>query len=242
MDQEKEQSLKTGLSAIVMLVLLISAVLLTLNYFEVVPLSKTFSFLSFLPAQSRIKSGSLDTSVGGLPPRQQRSGGVRREEGTQKNVITAGNPLVVENSSAGLKYQPINNAFVNPTGELIIETELSVGQEGTGSTGIFLTNGLSNNDSDRRQLGVFYDTKIQNWLIEYKAGNKSEFRRLGVKERFVKLRMAIVPEGNSVLVNSGLENKKIYFSGSIYDSGTKMNARIQVGPNSELTINSLSYK
>jgi hypothetical protein len=220
----------------VIVLVLVTAILVTLNYFGIVPLSRTFSFLSFLPSQTRIQSGSLSRNVQNQVPRNQGT-----SAGQQKSVITSESPMVVENTAKEFKYEPVKNGFINPRGELTIEADLTVGENVGGGTGIVFTNGLGFDDDNRRSLGLYFYPKDGNWLIEYRANNKSEYRGIKVTQKAAKFKLIVGPLGKSVLVTSGSDSVNFQFSSSLYDAGKQMRMGSQVGPNSTLTINSLTY-
>jgi len=211
---------------------LVILILITLNYFNILPISDSFSFLSFLPRQ-----GAAGVQV-------QNGSGTR-----MKLVVRPVNPLLSANGTKNTLFTPIASSSVNVTRQFRIETEVSDngGKASTLGGGLTIKNTKKFSDNDYRHLRIFYYPKNKNWLLEARSKNKSQFfflTRAPLKgANFEKITLIVNSKGDGVTVLvPGIPERTFKLNDSLYDAGSQLNALISTPSKSEFDLYSLSYE
>lgn len=226
------------ISIILFLVLLVTVVL---NYFNIVPLSKTVGFLSFLPHQSS-QSTQNDSKN---PPNTESDSTIQQIQ----PVILSDKPLTTSNSEDIEQYKYIENSSIEVNGALRIEVEMisdvSDAADDSGNSGIFFTNGLPYADKNFRFLHIFHYKKDKSWVLEYRANDESKYYFIAPAESsksFISASIELNAQGTAATVSGvNIEKKTFDLSNSLYESGKQMSMVTQISPNANLTINSLVY-
>ncbi len=233
--------LEVGIAAV-----LVILILGTLNYFGIIPLSKSFPFLSFLPSQSQ---GQNYLGQFGLAPNQPNSKVLPNLNGKTirtRGIVIPTSPKTFVNNGSTILYSPIASGGAKFTRQARVDVELTVNNGASGS-GILFTNGKKFADKDYKAFRIFHNGEKNNWQAEYRSQNKSTYTML-VKStskgnEFRKIAFIISANGKVFTIFvSGVPSKIIQLSDSFYGAGQQIFASVQVAPKSELEINSLYYQ
>lgn len=241
MENEKKKSfLSAVLLEVSIIAVLVIGILVTLNYFRIIPLSATFPYFSFLPAQNAIQ---LNTSN----PSQPSS--VSEQSGTAESVLLASQKKI-DNPGTKYLYASLNRSKISVAGTITLKGNFGISvEESTNISGIIFSNGLDYIDDDYKNLSLFYFPKGKNWTLEYRAKGKSEYFPLiggRQKDNGITFSMSVDNEGKtlSISLSDLVDNKvkTIHLPSSLYENGREMTIFSQVAPGSELNIYGLRYE
>ncbi len=246
-DKKGKSLLAAGLVEITIVTVLIVAILGTLNYFAVLPLSDTFPFLSFLPQQStQVNPQKRDNQFpqAKIGQNQDQSSNVRR-------LIVSPDVKTVTNSTIDYKYDSIKDSFIKVTGPVRINIELGFdltpdAQTASGSGSFMFGSGLGGSKKDLRILSLFYWPPGKTWALQYLYGEKSEFYNLismPTGKIYGRFSLLISGDGKQVtVILPTFEQKAFNLPDSLYTATNQMNSTIQVAPGQTITVSDLNYQ
>ena len=249
MENEKKKSfLPAVFLELSIIVALVIGILLSLNYFNVLPLSSTFSFFAFLPKASVVSSPSkvlqIDQKNVNEPNLSQNPNG----SGTVKrSIISVEAPRKLINNESAYKYFNFPTAAINVKSPLTIDLDVSAigGEEGQDS-GIIFNNRLQYADAGYAHIRLFYDFDDTKWILEHKANNKSQYISLNTSSSdrdSIKASIFIGQEGKLLKITiAGQKDQNITLQEPLYKTTNSMGIIAKVAPNSELEVSSLSYR
>lgn len=229
--------LRAGFAEIIIIIFLISAILGTLNYFSILPLSNTFPFLSFLPRQSQQKTLNKITKVTQKPQQE-----------TVRYLITSDDPKSFTNSTNSYQYNLIPGNAIKVPKEITINVEIDIkdkASKNASTSALMFDNGSYNSKDNYKFLRLFYNQNGKNWALQYHYNNNKFFNLLNqplgkVHGRF-SINISSDGKNLSILLPTG-ERKSIQLPDSLYSASSQMRTHVQVAPGSEVTISSLSYQ
>lgn len=236
---------------ILLIVTLVAITLVTLNYFNIVPLSSSLPIFSFLP---RLGSGTVSQPskpVNQLATNPSIPTTQTSKESTTKTIVTSNLPKVFSNNESKYKWTTIENSFVTVLGDIRIDVEIGVkstliSAQKEASNGMLFTNGLASSDKDHRYIVLFYYLPDQNWVVGHKSGGELKFLPLVTKKEtdiFGRFDLLISSDGKTVTVTpSQGKQETIQLVESLYQTTNKMKSVAQVSPGSDITIYSLQYE
>lgn len=243
--------LKTSFLEALIIILLVTITLITLNYFNIVPLSSSFSILSFLP-----RTGVPTTTPSTISQIQniqlKTNNTIQSAPSTNNNlelkqVVPAVQPKVSTNSGTASKYDYIKNSEVQPTGELRIDVELSVKgrtpEDEKDQSGFLLSNG-GREKIDLRFIELIY--MKGGWSLAYHHAEKADhtyLAPLSTTTGYGRFVMLIPADGKNVTVYLPDRQKKtIQLADSLYTSGNKMSSLLHIAPGAEVQLHTLNYQ
>lgn len=249
--QEKKSSqsfwsiLEVGTLEIVSIIFLVVAILFTLNYFNIIPLSNTFSFLSFLPQQGQVRLPSSSSKrLSTVSPSPKKTP-------TIQYLVTPNDPKKFTNNSSEYHANPIPNSEVKVLGSMRIEIEMAIEmseqvRKSSDSSALLFHNGLSNSKKDYRFLRLFYWPRAKSWMLHFQYAGKSEYLSLlpvPFGKVYGKFVLNISSDGRQVdiFLPTG-EQKTLRLPTSLYATTNKMQSTIQVAPQSRVEVSSFSYQ
>lgn len=235
MENGKKGSVNSLIVEFLVAVALIIGIIFTLNYFNVVPLSNEFSFLSFLPHQAITN-----------PITEPSQTTINQEMGTSVvGVVRSIQPLTADNSGNGsYLYQLIPGGSLTLSKSTRIDVELST-TVSSGSGGIIFANKNKYTDLAYKAIHVFLNQPKNNWLLEYRSQSKSNYLFLvkGGGDNFKKFTLIIPSDGKSITVLSpAFEAKTLKLQDPVFSGENKLDALIEVAPKSKTVIYSLYYQ
>ncbi|HVT01088.1 MAG TPA: hypothetical protein VHE53_02520 [Patescibacteria group bacterium] len=233
MDSPKKGFAASVLIEVVIALVLIVLIFFTLNYFGIVSVSKKISFLAFLPVQSKtVPSAFVNKSETNV------------KSSTVKSVIDPANPLTVENKGAASSYSHISSSSAELSRGITINLQLSL-NNATAASGVIFNNSLKGDQY--RGIRIFRNAAANNWMFEYKWGDKLSLTFLSKSnsgEDFRNFVININKNGDSVTVMlPSISNIGIKLPVSFYASDKNViNGVIQVASKSKVEIYSLFYQ
>lgn len=244
--QEKKSSqgflsfLQVGVLEAIFIALLVAIIIVTLNYFNVVPLSRTFSLLSFLPQQK--DTSPQKSLLVGTPPTITKGGP------TIHYLITPNDPKKFTNDTSEYKHTVISDSTIKVRGELGIDIEIGIdlaGEKSSQSSGFQFTNALPS-EKDSITLFLYLLPSGREWGIQYRHADSEQIFplfKVPSGKIYGKFSLNISSDGRrvSATLPSG-EKKTIVLPDTIYSVTNLMSSAVLVAPNLEVSIFSLNYR
>ena len=247
MEEDKKGSgLSSVITEVAIAAVLVVLILGTLNYFAILPLSKTFPFLSFLPAQST--QGEPKTGNQGQQTRTNQNQGRASQV---RQLIVPSDVKTFANSTSEYKYNPIKDGGIKVAGPVRINVEIGIDlvpsdQKASDSSGLIFGNGLAKSQKDFRFLRLFLWPPGKGWGLEYHYAGKSEFYSLlsmPTGEIYGRFSILISGNGKQVTVTTPtFEQKTFNLPESLYTTTNQMDSSIQVAPGQTVTVSLLNYQ
>ena len=243
-NDKKEPLLKVVLiefSIIAFLVIIISAIL---NYFSILPLSNTFSFLSFLPKQKLFNQKINNNPNLTLETNKPQ---VKPNAFSKFSVVIPSKPQIITNPDDKYIFRVINGSYykILPNVEMKIDVEIETLTNGKSdeTTGLIFADDLKKTNA--KSLFLFYYQKTKTWGLRYKHGNTTKY--LPISEDITpqpSFKATFYIDANGKEIYSVLSNgakKALILPESMYEETRVINAIAQVSPLATLKINSLNY-
>lgn len=249
MDKDKKDNslLAAGVAEIVIAAVLIIAILGTLNYFAILPLSQTFSFLSFLPRQSTQVKPQTQGNQGQQTITNQNQG----QFANVRQLIVPSDIKTFANSTGEFKYNSIKDGYIRVEGPVRINVQMGIDlgpspQESSDSSGLIFGNGLASSKNDLRSVSLLYSPQYKSWILHYYYGEKQEFFYLlsmPTGEVYGGFSLLISGNGRQVTVTlPNFDQKTFNLHDSLYTAINQMNPSIQVATGQTVTVSSLNYQ
>ncbi len=244
---KKGSGLSSVITEVAIAAVLVALILGTLNYFAILPLSNTFSFLSFLPQQSI----GVKPQTRGNQGQQATTGQNQGRTSQVRQLIVPSDVKTFSNPTSEYKYNSIKDNGIKVTGPVRINVEMGVdlapsAQKASDSSGLIFGNGLAKSKKDFRFLRIFYWPPSKNWSLQYQYGEKPEFFNLlsmPTGEIYARFSILISGNGRQVTVTlPTLEQKTFNLPDSLYTATNQMGSSIQVAPGQTVTVSSLNYQ
>lgn len=222
----------------VIIVVLTLVILFTLNYFSLVPFSKIFPWLSFLPQAK----GQAQMTV---PKNVTNSLNSR----TIQYIVTPQSPLTLNNDTSEYMLRPIENSNIAIVGdtevtvELGFQPELNAPEDASDSSGFIFDNGLSGNNL--RKLFLFYYPKGI-WGLQYTYGSKQKilplYNVIG-GQAYGQFNLSISGNGTNVKITlPNGEKRSLELPVNIYGPASSMTSRMLVASHWNAYLPLLNYK
>lgn len=233
MNEKKTSPLKFAIGEVLVVISLCFLIIVTLNYFKILPLSENFGFLAGLPQQSTSSSPQ-----GGKPK------GDISDQIFVRSVVMPFRPLIIKNTSTQTESQYVATS----TAKLYkssINVQMVVADK-SDTTGISFANDKKYTTKEYRSLQIFRDIKSQNWMLQYITGSDSTYTYLTSSYNgndFKNFTIMIENNGrNLTILSPSFVSKKITLPSSFYEFGNNIHASANVGPGATFTIFSLTYQ
>lgn len=244
-DKKGNSLLAAGVAEIVIVAVLIIAILGTLNYFAILPLSRTFPFLSFLPRQStQVKPQTQDNQ--GQETRTNQNQG---QLANVRQVIIPSDIKTFTNSTG--EYNPIKDGYIKIEGPIRINVQMGIdigpsSQEASDGSGLVFGNGLANSIKDLRSVSILYSPQYESWILHYYYGEKQEFFYLlsmPTSEVYGGFSLLISGNGRQATVTlPNFDQKTFNLPDSLYTTTNLMHTSIKVATGQTVTVSSLNYQ
>lgn len=241
-DEKKDFSLSAVLLQSGIIVVLVIGILVSLNYFNLLPLSSSFSFLSFLPKEKIVPSQIKPVQV------EQKNTAQKPNIIAERQVISSDTQTFVNKDDKKYLYQVIKTSSLNiPINTKVkIDAELTVTAVGDEQN----INGLLFGDdlakTDAKYLMLFYYPKDKSWDLGYRHGDKKVFLNIAQnsgEKISTKISLSVSLDGTMVYV--GLPNggvKTLNLPESMYEDSRRLFTIAQAGPKASLEVTSLKYQ
>ncbi len=247
-DQVPQQNNKSSLSSYVIeggvILVLTVVILFTLNYFSLIPFSKIFPWLSFLPTSSRSISQRVAFNIPTPTPTSS----------LLRYIVTEKNPLMYKNPDpAYVSYYPVDGSTLQVPGKLKIHIKvevLSSGIKGNVSTpsGMLIDNSLRSSSREYQYIKLFYFQPNNTWIVQYfMNGELSKGVPLLTLDKTSNylgdFTFEISTNGKFLTIYTPTgKSKKVAFPQSFYNTSDIIRTVVQVAPHSEVDVLSLSYQ
>lgn len=240
MDSKTPNPFSLIVEILVVLVLFVLS-LSVLNYFNILPVTKTLPFLSFLPSKTAISQGQ---AASGVPVADDKA----KAQVVIQNVVTPDKPVEVKNDKKEYDFKALENSSIKVEWPITIDFEMAfdvLNAEGKDSSGLAWGNEFPYTDNKQRVLSILRYPPENTWMMAYHADGKDTYFPLqkdDQKKAFAKIRMTISADGKEVTLSGQGINNKFTLPSSLYENSSLMTMSAQTAPNTKLDIYSAYYE
>lgn len=242
MGDNKSAAIKGMLIEISVAGMLVILILGTLNYFNILPLSQTFPFLSVLPSQQKAQVSNNPSII----QRQSSNSPQSATVPAIKVLVESTSPKKFSNSASqtSIKYLEDSYVLANYNRSLGIDIDMTISGSSSSSSGISLGENIYSNSLPR--ISLYYFSQANSWLLsEDNAGEKKYTTLAKVEKDSIingKFTLLISRDGKTIKVQPPAGNNiTINLSRSLYGSKRSLTITTLVAPNSSLNLNYLRY-
>jgi hypothetical protein len=236
LEKKRSKLAKAALKEAIIILALTLLIIVTLNYFGMVPLSRNFPALTFLPVSGSLKVDDPKDEI------------IEDQKNLQtRSIVPEENPLVLTHSgdTQQAEYPLIEQSAFKPVQDMVIDLDLSAEPGSEGSGIMFGSNFPS--QTLRRILYLTYYSQGKTWILRFENSGKSVQANIPVSEDLVdkiraKFTIRISQNGKVVYADIGQKDPiKLNLPSTLYDPNAETVAVAQIPSSTTLKINLLKY-